>query len=204
MRKGGSVRPAEIQIIGDEIVELPFLPLSGGGGGGGDIETPAASVDGEIVLFDGTTGDALKRATGSGLAKLVDGVLSTVTAPAGAVVGNSDSQTITGKRNQKRVISITYDAAPQANCSNCDIFDITAASGTVTFGLPIGTPVDTEMILYRIRDDGTSRTLAWNAIFRAGVASLPTETTVGKTTYVLVIHNATDNKWDCLAAGTTA
>lgn len=155
-----------------------------------------------MVLFDGTTGDAIKRASGSGIAKLTDGVLSTVAAPAGAIVGDTDTQTISGKRNQKRVISITYDAAPQANCSNCDIFNVTAASGTITFGIPIGSPVDGEMILYRIKDNGTSRTLAWNAIFREGVATLPTET-LCVVTYVLVIYNAADNKWDVLAAGAT-
>ena len=49
---------------------------AGGGGGSGDVVGPAASVDGEIALFDATTGKLLKRATGTGPAKLTSGVLS--------------------------------------------------------------------------------------------------------------------------------
>ena len=48
---------------------------------GGDASTnTATSVDSEVVLFSGTGGKTLKRATGSGLAKLTSGVLSTATA----------------------------------------------------------------------------------------------------------------------------
>lgn len=47
-----------------------------GAGAGGDVDGPASSVDGEVALFDGTTGKLLKRATGSGVAKLSSGVLS--------------------------------------------------------------------------------------------------------------------------------
>ena len=36
-------------------------------GGTGDVVGPAASVDGELALFDGTTGKLIKRATGSGV-----------------------------------------------------------------------------------------------------------------------------------------
>jgi hypothetical protein len=51
-----------------------------GGGGTGDASTnTATSVDGEVTLFSGTGGKTLKRATGSGLAKLVSGVLGTAT-----------------------------------------------------------------------------------------------------------------------------
>lgn len=46
------------------------------GAGTGDVVGPAASVDGEIALFDLTTGKLLKRATTTGLAKLTSGVLS--------------------------------------------------------------------------------------------------------------------------------
>ena len=57
---------------------------SGGGGGSGDVVGPASSVASEVALFDGNTGKLLKRATGTGLAKLTSGVLSAVTTWAGA------------------------------------------------------------------------------------------------------------------------
>lgn len=69
----------------------------GAGGGSGDVVGPASSVASEIVLFDGTTGKLVKRATGSGIVKATSGVYSTVTAPSGDIVGTSDSQTLTNK-----------------------------------------------------------------------------------------------------------
>lgn len=49
--------------------------------GGGDTSTnTSSSVDSEVVLFSGTAGKTLKRASGSGLAKLTSGVLGTATA----------------------------------------------------------------------------------------------------------------------------
>lgn len=46
----------------------------------GDVTGQASSVDGEVALFSGTGGKTVKRATGSGLAKLTNGVLSTAVA----------------------------------------------------------------------------------------------------------------------------
>lgn len=68
------------------------------GSGGGDFSTSvSSSVDSEIVLFSGATGKIGKRSTGTGLATLASGVLGTVTAPTGAVVGTTDSQSLTNK-----------------------------------------------------------------------------------------------------------
>lgn len=44
--------------------------------GGGDVTGPASSVDSEVALFSSTTGKVIKRATGTGVAKLSSGVLS--------------------------------------------------------------------------------------------------------------------------------
>lgn len=42
----------------------------------GDVAGPASSVDSEVALFSGTTGKIIKRASGTGFAKLTSGVLS--------------------------------------------------------------------------------------------------------------------------------
>jgi len=48
--------------------------------GGGDVIGPSSSVDGEIALFDSTTGKLLKRANQSGILKASSGVLSAAAA----------------------------------------------------------------------------------------------------------------------------
>lgn len=67
-------------------------------GSGGDASTnTSSSVDSEVVLFSGTGGKTLKRASATGIAKLASGVLSAVTAPSGAIVGDTDTQTLSAK-----------------------------------------------------------------------------------------------------------
>jgi len=59
------------------------LAQSAGGSGGGDVSSnTSTSVDGEIALFSGSGGKTIQRATGSGVAKITNGVLSTVTGSA--------------------------------------------------------------------------------------------------------------------------
>lgn len=81
---------------------------------------------------------------------------------------------------------------------------VTALAQTLTINAPSGTPVQGESIIFRIKDGGTSRTLSWNAIYRAIGVTIPTATTAGKTTYVGAIYNATDVKWDVVAVSTEA
>jgi len=56
---------------------LDVIEFLGGGGGGGDVVGPASSVDGQVALFNSITGKLIKTATGTGVAHLTSGVLST-------------------------------------------------------------------------------------------------------------------------------
>ncbi len=60
------------------------VTVTTGSGGGGDVSSnTATSVDSEVVLFSGTGGKTIKRATSTGIAKLTSGVLSAITLGSG-------------------------------------------------------------------------------------------------------------------------
>lgn len=98
----------------------------------------------------------------------------------------------------------TTIANPASITPNADVFDqycVTGQAQTLTINAPTGTPVAGQKLLIRIKDDDTSRTLSWNAIYVAFTGiTLSTSTTLGKTMYWGAVYNATDTKWDVLAS----
>lgn len=69
---------------------------TGDKGADGTVAGPGVSVDSEIALFSGTGGATLKRATGSGLAKLTSGVLSIASAGTDYAAATSGSAILKG------------------------------------------------------------------------------------------------------------
>jgi hypothetical protein len=55
--------------------------------------------------------------------------------------------------------------------------------------------------MIRIKDNGTTRSIAYDTNYRA-LVTLPTFTTVNKTTYLGILYNATDTKWDIIGVST--
>ena len=97
------------------------VTVTTGSGGGGDVSSDTAtSVDSEIALFSGTGGKTIKRATGTGIAKVTSGVLGTASAGTDYVAPNAS---ITGATKTK----ITYDAkglvTAGADATTADIAD---------------------------------------------------------------------------------
>lgn len=77
-------------------------------------------------------------------------------------------------------------------------FTITALATNPTIAEPSGTAKDGNMILVRIKDDGTPRTISRNAIYRAIGITPQSVTVAGKTLYELYCYNSADTKWDIL------
>ncbi len=103
----------------------------------------------------------------------------------------------------KRIHSITDSTTPTPNAGSGDDFDfhITALANNATFADPSGTPADGQVMIIRIKDDGTPRTLAYNAIYRPIGVTMPTLTVASKTLYMGTKYNSADTKWDVLAVG---
>jgi hypothetical protein len=112
----------------------------------------------------------------------------------------SSTNTLINKRISERVTTVSDSATPTPNSDTDDMYIVTGLTQTATFGSPTGTPTQGQKIVIRVKDNGTARTLAWNAIYRASSdLSLPTATVASKTMYLGFIYNSTDSKWDLLS-----
>jgi len=98
----GHYRSKQLPNDQGEFLEMLGLPAFAG-----DVVGPAGSTAGQAVVFSDGTGKRIDGATQTGLAKLASGVLSTVAAPIGAVVGTTDVQTLTNKTLVSPVITGT-------------------------------------------------------------------------------------------------
>lgn len=98
----------------------------------------------------------------------------------------------------------TSTATLTINSDLQDLGVITAQAAALTIAAPTGTPIQGQKLILRIKDNGTARGITWNAIFRVIGTTLPTTTTINKTTYVGCIYNSTDTKWDVVVVNTEA
>lgn len=102
-----------------------------------------------------------------------------------------------------RVGTITT-GTPAPNADLHDLYAVTALAAGVTVAAPTGTPRNGQRLMLRFKDNGSARSLGWNAIYRGVGVPLPTTTVASKTLYVGCIYNSADSKWDVLAVGQEA
>lgn len=114
----GDVLPTQTGNTGKFLTTNGSASSWGSPSGSGDASTnTATSVDGEVALFSGTAGKTLMRATGSGLARLVSGVLS-------AVSRSIDGQTFDGSANITVIAPGTNAATAKTTPVDADSFPI--------------------------------------------------------------------------------
>jgi hypothetical protein len=111
-------------------------------------------------------------------------------------VGGAFSGAITSSRINPRSSSSASPATITPDIQANDQYSVTALANALTINAPTGTPVDGNKLLFRILDNGTARALTWDATYTAIGTTLPTTTTVNKTTYVGCVYNANNTRWD--------
>jgi hypothetical protein len=145
-------------------------------------------VDGGSLITAGAFSTTLTSTATTNVTLPTTGTLSTL----------AGTETLTNKRINPRVQSITSSATVTLNADTDDLVVITAQAVGLTLASPSGTPVQGQAAIFRIKDNGTARSITFNAIFRTIGVTLPTTTTLGKILYISTMYNSIDTKWDVL------
>ena len=93
----------------------------------------------------------------------------------------------------------TSTASLTVNSDTTDLAILTAQAVALTINAPTGSPIQGQLLNFRIKDDGTGRGITLNAIFTDYTGSMPSTTTASKTLYFSCRYNSSDTKWDILA-----
>lgn len=147
-----------------------------------------------------SSNSAVKVATQQSIKAYVDTHIADTTThgTTGAIVGISDTQTLTNKRITQRVVTTTDDATAVIDVDVTDQYQLTAVANATTISTT-GTPTNGQKLVIRLKDAGVGKALTWDAVFRAVGVTLPTTTVANKTHYIGCIYNSADSKFDCVA-----
>lgn len=118
--------------------------------------------------------------------------------PASGTVGLTETQTLTNKRINSRVVITTDDSTSVINVDITDEYVLTAVANATTFTVT-GTPTDGQKLIVRFKDAGVAKALTWTGFTSRG-STLPTTTVAGKWHRVGLMYNLTATTFDCVAA----
>jgi hypothetical protein len=183
---GGTYENLSDSILSRDVIDLRGQQANVGAGGG---LIPASTIfpDDTFSVYDNV--DVTKE-----LAFEVSGV---ATATTRTMTVPDENGTIALLPTQTSVAS-SSTPTPTGDSKENEYY-LTALAVNATFAAPSGTPVNGNNLLIRIEDNGTARTLAWNAIYEPVGVTLPSTTVLGKKMYVGCIYNSTDSKWDVVS-----
>lgn len=138
----------------------------------------------------GTTGSILNNAQLQLIYDKIDLLIANDIAFGGKITGNINP------REQTVASAATVTPTPDS----ADIVTITAQAAGLTLAnpTPVTTVVQGRSLIVRLKDNGSSQTIAYGTQYRATNVTLPVSTVVGSTLYMVFHWNATDSKWDAV------
>lgn len=164
-----------------------------------NVQAAIAELDGDIQghISDSSAAHAAAAIsfspTGTVAATDVQAAIAEVASEKASLTG---TETLTNKRINPRVQSVTSSSTVTPSADNDDAVKITAQAASLSIANPSGTPAAMQALLIRLKDNGTSRSISWGSQYRAVGVTLPGNTVVSKTMYFGLVWNADDTTWD--------
>jgi hypothetical protein len=160
-----------------------------------------------LLITKGGNNEGLKvnKTSGSGNAATIIGTLeaTTLVKTGGTATEFLMADGTVSTFMNPRVQSVTSSATVTPTSTN-DLVKITAQAAGLTLANPTGTFAEGQALIIRIKDNGTARAITYGSDYRAIGVTLPTTTVLSKTTYIGIIFNDTDTKWDVVGVTTQA
>ena len=192
---GQTIDPSHINDLQDEVNALESGLLNGTA----PVTSSRASVQGLNVAGNSTLGSTITIGS-------VTHIFSTAVGSTGQALGitavSGSTRTIgpITITTAPRVDSTTTASAYTPNADTTDVVDLTALASSITFSTPSGTPANGQRLMFRIKDNGSSRQLNFSTSYVSGGVPLPTATTVSKWLHLGWMYNASgSSRWYLVA-----
>ena len=130
--------------------------------------------------------------------------ISQATTSTDGYLTSTDWNTFNNKASYTPRIQNISSASNVTPTASDDLVKVTAQAASLNFVNPTGPWSEGQSLMIRIKDNGTARAITYDTNYRAIGVTLPTTTTISKTTYLGIIYNQTDGKWDVIGVTTQA
>jgi hypothetical protein len=108
-------------------------------------------------------------------------------------------------RLKPRIVTTTSTATLSPNIDTATTYEVSAQAATLTIANPAGTANNGDVLLFRIKDNGTARTINYGTAYvNVSGLDLLTATTANKWHYIGVQYNLAAGKWHIISATTEA
>jgi len=165
----------------------------------------SGTVTSVAALTLGTSGTDLASTVATGTTTPVITLnVPTASATNRGALSSSDWTTFNGKASYTPRVQTVASAATVTPISTNDLVTITAQAAALALANPTGSWDEGQPLMIRIKDNGTARAITYDTNYRAIGVTLPTTTVLSKTTYIGLIYNSTDTKWDAIGVTTQA
>lgn len=117
----------------------------------------------------------------------------------------NNGETAENLRTKPRISVTSSTGTLTPNIDNYNIYELNAQAAALTIANPTGTPNNGDVLIFRIKDNGTTRTINYGTEYVnvSGLDSL-TATTAGKWHYLGVQYNAGASAWHIISITTGA